>query len=101
MTAQIADLEANDIITDCEGSWGSLLLLATKPQQESCDDINTFVWRLCVSYRPLNRITLGFEFTIPRCADSIEDLGDSRGSLSIVSLDTRSGYHQIRVRESD
>lgn len=101
MTAQIADLEANGIITDCEGAWSSLLLLAAKPHQESYDDINTFVWRFCVSYRPLNRIIFGFEFPIPRCTNIIEELGDSRGSLSILSLDTRSGYHQIRVRESD
>ena len=43
MTAQIADLEANGLITDGEGAWGSLLLLATKPNKESYGDINTFV----------------------------------------------------------
>ena len=101
MTAQISDLEANGLITDFEGSWDSLLLLATKSHQESCDDINIFVWRLCVSYRPLNRTTLGFKFPILRCSGSIEDLDDSRGSLSMISLDDRSGYHQIHVRESD
>ena len=54
-----------------------------------------------MSYRPLNKITLGFEFPIPRCADSIEDLGDSCGPIFTISLDARSGYHQIRVRKSD
>ena len=73
----IADLEANKLIRDCEGPWGSLLLLLAKPHQESCTNILAFIWRLCVSYLPLNNITLGFEFPIPRCADSIEDLGDS------------------------
>ena len=43
MTAQIADLEANGLITDGEGAWRSLLLLATKPNKESYSDINTFV----------------------------------------------------------
>ena len=101
MTTQMADLEANGIITDCVGSWGSLLLLTAKLYQESCDDTNTFIWRLWGSYRPLNRITLGLEFPVPRCVDSIEDLSDSRGSLSMISLDARSGYHQNRVRDSD
>ena len=31
MTAQIADLEANGLITECEGAWGFLLLLAAEP----------------------------------------------------------------------
>ena len=43
MTAQIADLEANGLIIDGEGAWGSLLLLAAKPNKESFGDINTFV----------------------------------------------------------
>lgn len=49
----------------------------------------------------MNGITFGFKFPIPRCADSIEDLSDSCGSFSIISLDTWSGYHQIRYRRSD
>ena len=68
MTKHIADLEVNSLITDCEGAWGSLLLLAAKLRQENCDDINTFIWLLCVSYRPLNCIILDFEFSYaPLC----------------------------------
>ena len=101
VTKRIADLETSKLIRDCEDPWGFLLLLAAKPHQESCTDIQAFIWRFCVSYRPLNSITLGFEFPIPRCADSTEDLGDSCGPIFIISLDTRSGYHQIRVRKCD
>ena len=101
MTKQIADLEANGLITNCEGSWGSLLLLTANPRQERCDDINTIILKLCVSYRLLNRITLGFEFSTLRYIDSIEDLGVSRGSLFVISLNTRSSYYQNRARESD
>ena len=82
MTNQITDHEANGLITDCEEGWGSLFLLITKPHQESCDDINTFIWRFCVSCRPLNYITLAFEFPISHCADSIEDIGNSCGYFS-------------------
>ena len=49
MTKLIADLEANKLIRDCEGPWGSLLLLAANPHQESCTNISAFIWRLCVS----------------------------------------------------
>ena len=59
------------------------------------------MWRLCVSYRSLNSVTHGFEFPIPHYTDSIDEFGDSNGSICFISLDTRSGYHQVRVRKSD
>ena len=64
-------LENSGLIRDCEGAWGSLLLLAAKPHQENCDDIDFFIWRFCVNYRALNSITLPFQLSIPRCTDSI------------------------------
>ena len=58
-------LEDNDRICDCEGAWVWLLLLALKLRQEECTDINDFVWRLCISYRPLNSVAKSFEFSYP------------------------------------
>lgn len=101
MTKLINNLEESDLIFDCEGASESLLLLTAKPHQESCQDIHAFVWILCVSYCALNIITIGFEFPISRCADSIEDLGDSCGSLYNISLDARNGYHQLSVRKNN
>ena len=101
MTKLIAVLEANKLIRDDEGSWGSLLLLTVQPRQKSCTNVSAFIWRLCVNYLPLIEITRGFEFPIPRCMDSIEDLGDSCDPIFTISLDARSGYHQIRVRKCD
>ena len=46
-------LEANDWICDYEGTWGSLIILSPKPHQKSCNNINDFAWRLCISYHPL------------------------------------------------
>ena len=97
MNTHIQALDDSGLITYCTGPWGSLLLLAPKPHQEDCND----VWRLCVSYRPLDGITRSFTFLIPRCAYSIEELGDFCGILFIISLDTRIRYHQIRVRKCD
>ena len=101
MTAQISQLENNGWIRDCVGPWGDLLLLVDKPHEESCNNINKFVQKLCVSYWSLNGVTRSFEFLIPRCSDSIEDFEDSYGKLSFISLDARSSYHQIRVQEYD
>ena len=86
----IPALDDSGLITDCTRSWGSLLLLAPKPHQEDCNDVKDFIWRLCVSYRPLNGITRSFEFPIPRCSDSIMSVAGSTrfvyGSVTRKSL---------------
>ena len=76
-------------------------LLASKLHQEFCEDIHAFVWRLCVSYRAFNSITVGFEFPILRCANSIEDLGDSCGTMHKIFLDVQNCCNQMFVRTSD
>ena len=55
----------NGWICVCEGPWGSSIVLAAKPHQEHISNIYDFVWRMCVSYRRLNQITLPFEYPIP------------------------------------
>ena len=101
MNRHIASLEDSSLIVDCKGPLGSLLILDPKPRQENYNSIDNFICRLCVSYRPLNFFTRSFEYLIPRCTDSIEDLGDSCGLLRIISLNTRSGYHRISVSLCD
>ena len=101
MDKHIHILETNDWICDCEDPRGSLILLAPKPHQEECIGIDDFIWRLCVSYRPLSSVTRNFELHIPRCAESIEDFGDFSGRIYFISLDARSGYHHICVRRQD
>jgi len=68
---QIKLLLANDWIEKCGGAWGSMIVLAAKPHQEHVDDISLFIWRMCVSYRGLNKVTRPFEYPIPRCDDAI------------------------------
>ena len=89
-------------ITHCEsGGWCSPIVLAPKPHQEHVVDISDFVWRMCVSYRGLNKITNSFEYPIIRCDIFIENLGDGSGIIYFICLDAAQGYHQIRVRKSD
>jgi hypothetical protein len=47
------------------------------------------------------RFTLPFEYPIPRCNDAINDFGDWAGRLFFISLDNKTGYHQISVRFYD
>ena len=93
ISRHISQLENNNWIREYARPWGVLLLLAAKPHQEFCTNIDKFVWRLCVSYIPLNSVTHSFKFPIPRCSHSIEDLGDPYGKLFFISLDDRSDYH--------
>ena len=76
-------------------------MLAPKPHQEHVSDIEDFVWRMCISYRGLNKITNPFEYPISRCDVVIEDLGDGSGMIFFICLDAAQGYHQIRVRAAD
>ena len=89
-------------IKDCDtGGWCSPVVLAPKPHQEHITDIKNFVWRMCISYRGLNKITNPFEYPICRCDVVIEDLGDGSGVIYFICLDAAQGYHQIRVRPCD
>ena len=56
-------------------------MLAPKPPQEGISDVKDFVWRICVSYRGLNKVTNPFEYPIGRCDSAIKDLGDASGTL--------------------
>ena len=43
MDKQIKTLEDNNWIVDCNGTWGSIILLAPKPRQEDINNIDDFV----------------------------------------------------------
>jgi hypothetical protein len=98
---QLEVLKANGWIRKCFGVWGSSIILAAKPHQERILSIDDFIWRLCVSYRHLNQVTLPFDYPIPRCNDAINNFGDSTGPLFFIALDNKRGYHQIHVRQQD
>ena len=98
---QIKALLANGWIEDCEGPWGSMIVLAPKPHQEACTDINKLIWRMCVSYRKLNSVTKPFEFPIPRCDAAISSIGAGECTIHKISLDARQGYHQVKVKPAD
>jgi hypothetical protein len=54
--------------------------------------------RMCVDYRSLNEVTIKNKYPPPR----IEDLFDQMKGASVFSkIDLRSGYHQLKIRESD
>jgi hypothetical protein len=53
---------------------------------------------MCMDYRSLNEVTIKNKCPLPR----IEDLFDEMKGASVFSkIDLRSGYHQLKIRESD
>lgn len=94
-------LLSNDWIEECGGAWSSQILLAAKPHQEYINDSREFVWRMCVSYRGLNKVTKIFEYSIPRCHDAISIFQVGVRLVWVITVDVRQCYHQISVRRID
>ena len=54
--------------------------------------------RLCLDYRQLNKVTIKNRYPLPRIADLFDQLRE----VQVYSkIDLRTGYHQLRVRETD
>ena len=87
INTQIKVLWGNDWIEHYRSGWESPIVLAPKPHQESVVDIDKFIWRMCVSYHGLNKVTNPFEYPIGRCDSAIEDLGDASGIIFFICLD--------------
>jgi hypothetical protein len=54
--------------------------------------------QMCVDYRSLNEVTIKNKYPLPR----IEDLfNQMNGGSVFLTIDLRSGYHQLKIWESD
>jgi hypothetical protein len=54
--------------------------------------------RICVDYRALNDVTVKNKYPLPRINDLF---GQLHGACVFSKIDLRSGYHQLKIRESD
>ena len=82
-------LDKKGFIRPSTSPWGAPVLFAKKKDK---------TLRLCIDYRQLNRVTIKNRYPLPRIDDLFDQL---RGARVYLKIELRTGYHQLRVRETD
>ena len=54
--------------------------------------------RICIDYRKLNQVTIKNKYPLPRIYELFDQL---KGAAYFSNIDLQSGYHQLRIRESN
>ncbi|KAL0553669.1 hypothetical protein IC582_007570 [Cucumis melo] len=86
---QLQELVDKGYIRPSVSLWGAPVLFMEKKDG---------TLRLCIDYRQLNKVTIRNKYPLPRIDDLFDQL---RGVALFSKIDLRSGYHQLKVRESD
>ena len=89
LKAQLEELLSKGFIRPSISPWGALVLFVKKKYGSL---------QLCIDYRQLNRVTILNQYPLPRIDELFDQL---QGSRVYSKRDLRSGYHQLRVQESD
>ena len=89
LQVQLKELLDKGFIRPSFSPWGAPVLFVKKKD-------GTF--RLCIDYRELNKVTIKNRYPLPRIDDLFDQL---KGAAVFSKIDLRSGYHQLRIKESD
>jgi hypothetical protein len=86
---QLRELQRSGFIRPSSSPWGAPVLFVEKKDKSL---------RMCVDYRSLNEVTIKNKYPLPRIDDLFDQL---KGAKYFSKVDLRSGYHQLKIRESD
>ena len=89
LRVQLQELLDKSFIRPSTSPWGAPVLFAKKKDK---------TLRLCIDYRQLNRVTIKNRYSLQRIDDLFDQL---RGARVYSKIDLRTGYHQLRVKETD
>ncbi|KAL5573969.1 hypothetical protein UlMin_023566 [Ulmus minor] len=86
---QLQELLDKKFIRPSYSPWGAPVLFVKKKDG---------TLRMCIDYRELNKVTIKNKYPLPRIDDLFDQL---QGAAIFSKIDLRSGYHQLKIRESD
>ena len=89
LRVQLQELLDKGFIKPSTSPWCASVLIAKKRGK---------TLRLCIGYRQLNRVTIKNRYPLSRIDDLFDQL---RGTRVYSKIDLRTGYHQLRVRDTD
>ncbi|KAL0541298.1 hypothetical protein IC582_021340 [Cucumis melo] len=89
LKVQLQELLDKGFIRPSVSPWGAPVLFVKKKDGSMC---------LCIDYRELNKVNVKNKYPLPRIDDLFDQL---QGATVFSKIDLRSGYHQLRIKESD
>ena len=89
LKVQLQELVDKGFIKPCVSPWGAPMLFVKK---------NDRTMRLCIDYRQLNKAIIRNKYPLPRIDDMFDQL---QGTIVFSKIDLRSGYHQLKIRDTD
>ncbi|KAA3473836.1 DNA/RNA polymerases superfamily protein [Gossypium australe] len=89
LKAQLLKLTNKGFARPSFSPWVALILFVKKKDGSM---------RLCIDYQQLNKVTVKNKYPLPRIDDLFDQL---KGATVFSKIDLRSGYYQLRARDSD
>ncbi|TYK07688.1 ty3-gypsy retrotransposon protein [Cucumis melo var. makuwa] len=89
LKVQLQELLDKGFIRPSVSPWGAPVLFVKKKDRSM---------HLCIDYRELNKVTVKNRYPLPKIDDLFDQL---QGATVFSKIDLRSGYHQLRIRDSD